>query len=158
MSDLSRMSTALYPAVRQSARSRATGADPTTYGAILKLALPLVLSMLGHTVMMVFDGLFLSWHSSEAIAALGFSSMAVWTVMSLFIGPAGYTSTFVAQYFGAERPGRVGPAVWQGLYFAAAAGALLAALSFGTEALFALNGHAPGIRALEVTYFRINDP
>jgi MATE family multidrug resistance protein len=132
------------------------GADPSTYGAILKLAFPLVLSMLGHTMMMMLDGLFLSWHSHKDIAALGFSSMAVWAVMSLFLGPAGYTSTFVAHYFGAKRPGRIGPAVWQGLYFALAAGAVLLALSFATETVFSFNGHPREIQMLEAIYFRIN--
>ena len=37
---------------------------------------------------------------------------------------AGYVSTFVAQYTGAGRPQRVGPAVWQGIHFATLAGLL----------------------------------
>jgi MATE family multidrug resistance protein len=138
--------------------SRETQADiefSTSFPAVIKLAIPLVLSMTGHTVMMILDGLFLSWHSDKDIAALGVSSMATWAIMSLFLGPAGYTSTFVAQYFGAKRPHRIGPVVWQGLILAAGAGGLLALASFATPWAFSVSGHDPEILSREVIYFRI---
>jgi MATE family multidrug resistance protein len=44
------------------------------------------------------------------------AGMLSFTVISLFMGTAGYVNTFVVQYFGAKRYHRIGPALWQGIY------------------------------------------
>ena len=53
--------------------------------------------------------------------------MWFWLPFGLLQVTAGYVSTFVAQYTGAGRPERVGPAVWQGIHFAVLAGAAVPA-------------------------------
>src|SRR5260370_15191133 len=62
--------------------------------------------------------------------------------------------TFVAQYTGAGRPERVGPAVWQALYFAVVAGVAFIALWPLAPHMAALGGHSPPIHGLGVVYFR----
>jgi hypothetical protein len=54
---------------------------------------------------------------------------ATWALIGLFIGTGEFLTTFVAQYFGAGRPQRIGPAMWQGFYFSLGAGLVGAALS-----------------------------
>jgi MATE family multidrug resistance protein len=72
--------------------------------------------------------------------------------MGLFIGCGEYLTTFVAQYHGARRPERIGPAVWQGVYFSLLAGGLVAALRPLLRAVFTWAGHAPAVLEHEVTY------
>jgi len=101
----------------------------TSYRDILRLAIPLIVSMSGVMVMEFIDALFLSWHSAEAIAAVVPAGMAGYMLLSAFQGAAGYTSVFVSQYTGAGRPERAASVVWQGAYFAICAGLILAGFS-----------------------------
>lgn len=126
-----------------------------TYGGILKLAAPLILSMSGVMLMQFTDALFLSWYSADAIAAVVPAFMPALLLSSALTGTAGYTSTFVAQYVGANRPQRVSAAVWQGIYFSVIAGVFLAIVACGAAPLFAWVGHAPGIQKMEVRFFSI---
>ncbi|MCE9590673.1 MAG: MATE family efflux transporter [Planctomycetes bacterium] len=131
---------------------------PTNFGSyrhILLTAGPLILSQTGVMLMQLIDGLFLSWYSSDAIAAVVPAGLTYFAVAALFIGVTSYTSTFVAQYIGAQRPGRVGAVVWQGIYIAVAAGALIALTAPWSAHAFTHMGHAAGIAALESVFFRI---
>jgi MATE family multidrug resistance protein len=75
--------------------------------------------------------------------------------MSLFIGTAGYVSTFVAQYVGAGRDERIGPTIWQGLYVALVGTIIILLLIPLADPVFRLIGHDPEIRRYEVVYFRV---
>jgi MATE family multidrug resistance protein len=122
---------------------------------ILRLALPLILSMTGVLLMQLCDGLFLSWYSADAIAAVGPASMAALILSSIVMGAAGYTSTLTAHYYGAGQYNQIGPAVWQGIYFALASGCLGAAMAPLGDVAFDLVGHAAQVREYEKTYFSI---
>ena len=125
------------------------------YREFLGIALPLILSTASWSIQHFVDRVFLSWYSTEALAAALPAGMANFTFISLFMGTAQYANTFVAQYMGARRLTRVGPAVWQGAYVALFSGLLaLLPAAFAGE-LFAFIGHDPGIRAAETQYFRI---
>src|SRR6201986_3116915 len=91
---------------------------------LLTLALPLVVSQSFMTVQVFVDTVLLSWHDPREMAASFPAVMWFWLPFGLLQVTAGYVSTFVAQYTGAGRPHRVGPAVWQGIYFAVLAGFL----------------------------------
>lgn len=126
-----------------------------SYGRILRISGPLILSHTSVMLMHLVDGLLLARYSPEAIAAAGPAGMTAWVFIGLATGLCGYSATFVAQYVGAGSPQRVGAAVWQAVYLALLAGAAIAAVSLAAEPLFALMGHAPRIAALETTFFRI---
>ena len=91
---------------------------------LLSLALPLVVSQSFMTVQVFVDTILLSWHDQREMAATLPAIMWYWLPFGLLQVTAGYVSTFVAQYTGARRPERVGPAVWQGIHFAVLAGLL----------------------------------
>ena len=91
---------------------------------LLTLALPLVVSQGFMTVQVFVDTILLAWHDPREMAASFPAVMWFWLVFGLLQVTAGYVSTFVAQYTGAGRPERVGPAVWQGIHFAVLAGLL----------------------------------
>src|SRR5271169_2220602 len=91
---------------------------------LLTLAFPLVLSQGFMTVQVFVDTILLAWHDPREMAASFPAVMWFWLLFGLLQVTAGYVSTFVAQYTGAGRPERVGPAVWQGIHFAILAGLL----------------------------------
>jgi MATE family multidrug resistance protein len=122
---------------------------------VLSLAYPLILSNVTFTVQLFMDRLFLTWYSVEAVAGAVTGLFATWALVGLFLGTGEYVTAFIAQYLGAGRPWRVGPAVWQGIYFSAAAGLLLAVLHPLSGPVFALAGHDTMVQAHEVTYSRI---
>ena len=103
-------------------RARATWTGEGGGREVALLAYPLILGHLSFTIQVFVDRLFLTWYSPEAVAGAVTGLFAVWSVIGLFIGTGEYLTTFVAQYLGAGRPERIGPAVWQGIYFSIGAG------------------------------------
>jgi MATE family multidrug resistance protein len=137
------------------ARARATWPGPGGGREVAVLAYPLILGHLSFTAQTFVDRIFLTWYSVEAVAGAVTGIFAVWSVMVLFTGTGEYLTTFVAQYLGAGRAERIGPALWQGVYFSLAAGLLVAALAPLAGPAFDLAGHAPALRRYEVQYARV---
>ena len=125
------------------------------YRNILKLAVPLILSTGSITIQHFVDRMFLTWYSSEAIAAAMPSALISFTFMSFFIGTALYVNTFVAQYSGAKEHKRIGPVLWQGLYFSILAGLIVLPLYPLAPFFFDLAGHESAVQKLEIIYFQI---
>ncbi len=119
------------------------------------MAFPLILSTGASSILHFIDRMFLTWYSSVSIAAAMPAGMLNFTFMALFIGTAGYVSTFVAQYHGSGQPKRTGPSMWQGLYIAAVGGAIIFAISFAAKPIFAFVGHEQAIQEEEAVYFSI---
>ena len=125
------------------------------YRRVLRVSLPLVASMSSTMIMEFTDRIFLANYSLDAIAAALPAGIAAFLFISFFLGTAQYLNVFVAQYTGSGRLQRVGPALWQGIYFSVLAAAAMAGLFFLAGPIFALGGHPSEVRVLEVTYFRI---
>ena len=121
---------------------------------LLSLATPLIVSQSFMTVQVFVDTILLSWYDPRAMAASFPAVMWFWLPFGLLQVSAGYTSTFVAQYTGAGRPHRVGPAVWQGIHFAVLAGLLMLLLVPAAPLLIAAGGHSDALQSLEVAYLR----
>lgn len=135
----------------------APGPGPRDAGGsreLLTLALPLVVSQSFMTVQVFVDTILLARHDPHEMAASFPAVMWFWLPFGLLQVTAGYVSTFVAQYTGAGRPERVGPAVWQGLHFALIAGIAFLVMVPAAPALIALGGHAASLQPLEVVYLR----
>ena len=92
---------------------------------MLVVAIPLILSTATWSMQHFVDRMFLTWYSPETIAAAMPAGMLNFTIISIFMGTAGYVSTFVAQYYGARRYHRIGPALWQGIYISLIGGLVL---------------------------------
>jgi MATE family multidrug resistance protein len=121
---------------------------------LLKLAVPLVLSNGFLTLQLTLDRIMLSRLDSDAVGAVMPAVMVFWTCFALVQNTANYATTFVAQYVGAGRPERVGPAVWQGLYVGVLGGTLFLGLAPFAEILMSWGGHSPQVQILEAAYFR----
>lgn len=136
-------------------RIRERYTSPCGYREVLNLSIPLILSTGSWSIQQFIDRIFLSWYAADALAAAFPANMLNWTILSLFIGTAGYVNTFVAQYYGSRQFEQIGSAVWQGIYLSAF-GVLLILIFYPLSgAIFEFFGHSPNVQRLESEYFQI---
>ena len=136
-------------------RVKSRWSEECGYREVLVLAIPLILSTSAWSVQHFVDRMFLTWYSPETIAAAMPAGTLNFALMTVFIGIAGYVSTFIAQYFGAKQYDRIGPALWQGVYISVIAGVGFLALIPYSESIFRFIGHDPSIQRYETIYFRV---
>lgn len=129
--------------------------SPGGYRELLRIAIPLILSTSAWSIQHFVDRMFLTWYSPETIAAAMPAGVFNFTIMSLFIGTAGYISTFVAQYHGSKQFRNIGPIVWQGIYIAIIGGIFHFLLIPLAKPIFGFIGHAQDIQSLEIIYFQV---
>lgn len=120
---------------------------------VLRMALPLILSNSFWTLQITIDRILLSRYSSDAVGAAMASVILFWTCFTLLHGAAMYAATFVAQYVGSGQPHRVGPVIWQSLYFSTAAGFAFLLLLPVIDVLVVAGGHTPELQQMESSYF-----
>jgi len=120
---------------------------------ILRLAWPLVIANSFWNLQLTIDRLFLADYSTDALGAAMAVMGVFWVPMALLQQTAAYLTTFVAQYFGARQYHMIGPAFWQSVYVSVTGGLLVLLLTFISDPLFNMIGHARSTRQLEVTYF-----
>jgi len=135
----------------QSVVSKATG----SYRDVLRVSMPLVISMTTTVVMTFTARMFLANYSIDAIAAALPAGIIAYVFLIFFADTAGYVSVIIAQYTGAGSLQRVGSALWQALYFALISWLIMVGLSFGAGPLFRWVGHSAEVQQLEVIYFRV---
>ncbi len=127
------------------------------YGSkeVLRVSLPLVLSMMSASIMSFTDRLFLGWYSIESLSASMPAFITIFSFIAFFMGVAEYVSVFVAQYTGSGNARMAGASVWQGLYFSLGAAVILAFLALPGRAIFEAAGHPAGVIELEIIYYHI---
>jgi MATE family multidrug resistance protein len=128
--------------------------EPGGARELLTIAWPLILANSFWTFEVTLDRMYLSRVGSLEVAASVPGAGLFWTPFILLQNTAAYATTFVAQYLGANRRQRVGPAVWQALHFSWFAGLLFLLLVPCAERLVAAGGHQPALQRLEVRYFQ----
>lgn len=122
---------------------------------VLHLALPLIVSSVSWTVMTFIDRMFLSWDSTEALAASLPAVVVWWTVLCGPLGVCSFVNTFVSQLHGMRREREIGPAVWQGIWVALLSMPLLLGCVPLAGVLFSWIGHEPAIVQQETAYFQV---
>jgi MATE family multidrug resistance protein len=123
---------------------------------VLRVCLPLVISLSATTVMEFTDRVFLANYSIDAISAALPAGITSYLFIAFFGGVGGYAGVFIAQYTGRGNSRKIGTVLWQGMYFTVASGVVLWLLAvFATKPIFALAGHTEGVRQLEEIYFSI---
>ncbi len=121
---------------------------------LLRLSLPFIVSSSCTTIQIFIDRIFVSGVNSDAVAAAMPTVGYFWTPLALLQFTVLYATVFVAQYLGAGRPNRVGPVVWQAIYFALGAGVLFPLLIPLADLLIEASHHKPAVKELERSYFR----
>ena len=122
---------------------------------VMALALPLVMSTLSYTIMHFCDRMFLSWHSTTALAAVLPAGVLGWTLFSMPMGIAGYANTFVAQYFGSGQHKMIGRILWQATRVGVWSIPMFLVVGICSESLFLWFGHSENLVAQETIYFQI---
>jgi MATE family multidrug resistance protein len=130
------------------------GPAPGGVGELLRLAWPLIVTNSFWALQIFIDRVLLGRAGGDQVGAALATALLFWTPMSFFQNTANYATTFTAQYTGAGRPRRVGPLLWQSLYFSVAAGVGFLALALWARNLLELAGHSPHLQELETDYFR----
>ena len=126
-----------------------------SFRELWQVALPLILSSGSISLLYVVDRAFLTWHSTEALAASLPAALVHWTVVSIAIGTLMYVNTFVSQYDGAGQHDRVVTSLWQGMWLAIPCGVGFLLVAPLARPIFALIGHDSAIQDLEADYFAI---
>ena len=122
---------------------------------VLRIAVPLVVSMMSLTLMQFCDRLFLTWYSEIDLAAVVPAGALSWTSMSLPLGIAMYATTFVAQYHGAGKSEEIGSITWQAIWIGFCCIPIYFTLSLFSEEIFSIAGHGAEMCWREAAYFRI---
>ncbi len=126
-----------------------------TLRELLAISVPLVISSGSTAMMYVADRMFLSWHSFESMAAALPAGVLHWNLAALALGTVTYANAFIGQYEGAAQHHRVGPVLWQAIYFSLIASGLALLFVPAAPAIFAWFDHDGAVQALELRYFRI---
>ena len=71
---------------------------PGGYYEVLKLAYPIVISMVSRTVMTFVDTAMVGRLGTSQMAAVGLAGITTWTILSFFSGLLTCINTFVARY------------------------------------------------------------
>ena len=121
---------------------------------VLAIALPLVVSTMSFTVMQFCDRVFLTWYSILDLGAVVPAGALSWTCVSLALGVAMYTNTFVAQYDGANSQREIGTIVWQAVWIGVFCIPLFIALGTLSGWFFAWTGHSSRLVWREAAYFQ----
>ena len=126
---------------------------PGSRREVLAVSLPLMASSGLWAVLHFINRVFLARYSPEAIAASMPAGVLQYTIMAFFLGTIGFSNTFVAQYFGAKRPDRIGTVIIHGLYLAIPVGLLFTFLAPLSEPFFHSLGHGEAVADLETQFF-----
>ncbi len=119
------------------------------------MAMPLVMSSLSWTLLTFIDRIFLTWWSTQALAASFPAALLWWTSICFPMGTCMYVSTFVSQYHGAQQRKWIGPIVWQGVWLGVLASLVVTLLLPFADVIFEAARHSPAVIEQEVAYFRV---
>jgi MATE family multidrug resistance protein len=126
-----------------------------TMRTLLAIALPMVVSQGAFAVMIFTDRYFMSQIDPTHMAASLGGGVAFFFSLCFFLGVISYANALVAQYRGAEEPGKCSRVVTQGLIVSLLCQPLLMVVAVYVLDLFAAMGHDPEMLALESSYFSI---
>jgi MATE family multidrug resistance protein len=123
------------------------------------LAYPVVVTQLSATLMGVVDSAMVGRLGPTELAAVGFGTIWIWTVFSLFYGTATGVQTFVSQFDGAGRPEACGAWAWQAMWVLVPAAALtVLALRPVVDDLLSLLGTSAELHSAASSYMHARLP
>ena len=121
----------------------------------MQIAWPLIINSGTFALLNFCDRLFLSWYGEDTFRASLPAGILFFTLVCGFMALAGFTNTFVAQFWGAGNKPGCARATAQGIFFALLSIPLIMALTPAGLWLLRLSGHGPEVLALEEEYFRV---
>lgn len=122
------------------------------YRHVLKIAIPLVLSNAAFTIMQFTDRALLARYSTDAIQAALPAGILTFTLTGFFAAIAGYSGTFVSQYFGANDDENAAKSFVSGIYMSFFFLPIFIAMIPLCHHLMQLFGHPPTLLKNEMAY------
>jgi MATE family multidrug resistance protein len=105
--------------------------------------------------MQFVDRMFLSWYSADTLAACLPAGFMSFTIIAFFMGTCGYTSVFIANYYGQKRYASLSVALWQGVIVGLISWLVIIALVPLGNFLINTSHHDAAVKILERQYFTI---
>jgi multidrug resistance protein, MATE family len=134
----------------------ATDLQRTSYGRLLKIALPMVVQGLIFTIMLMADRMFVARYDINYLAAVSTSGGMATALGFFFTGTIGFASNIVAQYYGARREEMLAAPVWAGIFLSLIAAVILVVTLPLTQNIFAIPyfKNSPEFIHSQQVYFR----
>ena len=121
---------------------------------IFKVSLPLLISNSSFAILLFCDRTMLAHYNLDAAGASMGAGIISFTIQSFFMGIAIYTTTLIAQYYGANDKKMVAVSLWQSLYFVLIVGLTVPFLSRPLGIwILELADHDPHIIEMEKLYY-----
>lgn len=134
---------------------RSDATEPMNARRVLRLAWPVMLSMLSYSAMSAADAIFVGRLGTTSLAAIGLAVTASWLYIALPHGLLRGLRVATSQAVGAGRHTLADALGWQAIWLALFGGALVAAASVASPWIFDLLGATPGVAEEAGKYFRI---
>jgi len=121
---------------------------------VLRLAIPLIVSTGSLSLMNFTDRMFLMWWDTSTLSMTASmqAGLLFWTLVAIPNAIAMFVTTFVAQYRGSGNPNRIGPVVWQGIWFGLVVMPFLVLFGPFFAQAFEFFKHSPELIVLEDQY------
>lgn len=122
------------------------------FGTNLKLAYPVIVGMLGHTVVQLIDNIMVGQLGTAELAAVSLGNSFVFVAMSLGIGFSTAITPMIAESFGAKNHNKVRYIFVHGLILCFGLGFVLASLVLWAQPLLSQMGQPDEVVALAKPY------
>ena len=122
------------------------------FGTNLKLAYPVIVGMLGHTVVQLIDNIMVGQLGTAELAAVSLGNSFVFVAMSLGIGFSTAITPMIAESFGAKNHNKVRYIFVHGLILCFGLGVVLASLVLWAKPLLSQMGQPDEVVALAKPY------
>ncbi len=123
--------------------------------AVLRIALPLLVSTGMFSLVLFTDRTLLLWYDGTAMSASMAGGNLFWAMVCLPVGIASMTGAMIAQYVGSKQPQNVGRLLWQSVWLSLLFVPLIALSIIYAKEIFQYTGQPPELLADEATYFKI---
>lgn len=130
-------------------------ASSSSYRALLRIAVPLIITSASFTVQNFCNRMFLAWYSPDALQAVVPSGILFFTMVCGFMAAAAFANSLVAQYYGSGDLHSCSRSTAQAVLLALFSFPLILLLIPAGRWFLELSGHAPGVMAAEKTYFTV---
>lgn len=127
----------------------------SSYRALLRIAVPLIITSAAFTVQNFCDRMFLAWYSPAALQAAVPAGILFFTLVCGFMATAAFANSLVAQYYGNGDLHSCSRSVTQSILLALFSYPLILLLIPAGRWLLSLSGHAPDVLAAEKTYLTV---
>jgi len=129
--------------------------EDSDFVALMRLAVPNMLTTVSATIMSFVDFAFVSQLGSEAQAAVGNAVVLTWSLLGLGTGITGVVTTFASQALGRNEPREGAAYLWQAIWLSAGFGLFCLLLSPLVRYVYANFGHAGKVVMLETQYTQV---